>query len=160
MMGMEGYFLTLEVETLLDSNEIKKSFEEKYKINQCLIPTGNFLKRYIVDDSRFVIDNKAVVNVVVLKNVTKIIFELCFCNYESNLVYIFNVSKWVSSLGSSAELIVLNNRYNFNLLEFWEFKYLVMQSYAEKYKCFNAKYGEIKKDILPQNFYNWIRYKR
>ena len=157
MMGMESYYLTLEIKNLSTKDGIRQSFEQKYNVGKYLMPSEKLFREHIVDDSRFVIDNKAVVSITSLQDITKVTFELCFSNYECNLTYIFDVSKWISSFGDATKLIVLNSEYNLNTLDFDEFKNIILQSFSEKASHFNKQYGEIKADILPQNFYNWVR---
>ncbi len=157
MMGMESYYLTLNVKNLSASDDIRQLFEQKYNVSKYKMPSGKLFKRRIVDDSRFVIDNKAVVTIALLQNITDITFELCFSNFECNLSYIFNVSKWVSSLGETTKLKVLNIEYNFSNMNFEEFKAVILRSFSDKFHHFNEHYGKINADILPHDFYNWVR---
>ena len=156
-MGMESYYITLAVEDLKFSDSIRECFKQRYSVSKYKMPSGKLFKKSIVDDSRFVIDGKAVVTITKIQNKTKITFELCFSNYEDNLTYIYNVAQWISSLGIETKLIVLNSEFNFGALDLEKFKNIVSESYSRKIQQFSAHYGKISADILPNNFYNWIR---
>lgn len=156
-MGMESYFIKLNVQNLKSSVDIKQAFAREYNVSKYRRPSGKLFRRHIVDDSRFVIDNKAVVTVAMLQDAADITFELCFSNYECNLSYIYNVAKWVSLLGETTQLKVLNSEYNFNNLEFEKFNAIISESYFNKFHQFRKHYGKIDKDILPHDFYNWVR---
>lgn len=156
-MGMEGYFFAVAVNSSLTASEIKDFIEHQFEVHPYLMPSGKLFKRHIVDESRFTIDNKAVAGIATLENVAKITFELCFSNYDRNVTYIFNVSKKISSLGSVSSLIVLNSQYDFNVMEFEEFRRVLKQSHKDKLNNFNEKYGKLNIDILPQDFYNCVR---
>lgn len=80
-----------------------KSIEYQCEVYPYLVPSGKLLKRHIVDNSRFVIDNKSVVRIVTFEDLVRVTFELCFSNYESNLEYIFNVPKKISLLGRCSD---------------------------------------------------------
>ena len=157
-MGMESYFIKLDVENINVDGGILRAFKQKYNVDKCKIPSGKLFVKYINDDNRFVIDNKAVVSVdMECKNAINIIFELSFCNYENNLLYIYNVIKWISLLCAQTRLQVFNVKYRFDALDFDEFRTIIRDSYSNKYHQFCARYGVIKEDILPYNFYNWSR---
>lgn len=156
-MGMESYYITLNVEDLKFSDSIKECFKQRYSVSEYKMPSGRLFKKSIVDDRRFVIDGKAVVTITKMHNKTEITFELCFSNYEDNLLYIYNVAKWISSLGIETKLLVLNSKFNFNALDCEKFKKIVSESFSWKIQQFSAHYGKMKADILPHDFYNWIR---
>lgn len=156
-MGMESYYITLDVRDLKFSDSIRECFKQRYSVSEYKMPSGKLFKKTIVDDSRFVIDGKVVVTITKMQNKTKITFELCFSNYEENLSYIYNVAQWVSSLGVETKLIVLNSEFNFSDLDCEKFKKIVSKSFSGKIQQFSTHYGKIKADILPYDFYNWIR---
>jgi hypothetical protein len=120
------------------------------------MPSGKLFRRRIVDDSRFVIDNKAVVAVTVMENTADITFELCFSNFECNLLYIYNVAKWVSILGKT-KLKVLSSEYDFSNLDYEEFRGIISESFSNKFHEFSERYGQINTDILPHDFYSLVR---
>lgn len=156
-MGMESYYITLNVESLTSGGDITSLFKQEYHVSRYKMPSEKLFKRRIADDRRFVIDHKAVVTVVVNQNTADITFELCFSNYENNLLYIYNVAKWVSLLGKTTHLKVLNSTYNFGDLDYEKFRAIISESFSGKYHHFNQHYGEINTDILPCDFYGWIR---
>ena len=158
-MGMESYDITLDVENLKfrDFNSIRECFKQRYSVSEYKMPSGKLFRKSIVDDSRFVIDGKAVVTITKTQNKMEFTFELCFSNYEDNLSYIYNVAQWVSSLGIKTKLIVLNSEFDFSALDCKKFKKIVSESFSRKFQQFSAQYGKIKADILPHDFYNWIR---
>lgn len=156
-MGMESYYITLDVENLKFSDSIRECFKQRYSVSEYKTPSGKLFKKPIVDDSRFVIDGKAVVTITKMQNKTDVTFELCFSNYEDNLSYIYNVAQWISSLGIETKLIVLNSEFNFSGLDCEKFKKIVSESYSGKIQQFSAHYGKINADILPHDFYSWIR---
>ena len=158
-MGMESYYIMLDVEDLKisDSNSIREYFKQRYSVSEYKMPSGTLFRKAIVDDSRFVIDGKAVVTITKMLNKTEFTFELCFSNYEDNLSYIYNVAQWISSLGIETKLKVLNSEFNFRALDCESFKKIVSESFSRKFQQFTAQYGKIKADILPHDFYNWIR---
>ena len=156
-MGMESYYITLNIENLNSSDTIMQLLKQNYHVSDYKMPSGKLFKRYIIDDSRFVIDNKAVVAIGVNQNVTEVTFELCFSNYENNLSYIYNVAKCIASLAKTMHIKVLNTEYNFGNLDYEKFKEIVSKSFCKKYHLFFEHYGEISQDILPCNFYAWIR---
>lgn len=156
-MGMESYYITLDVEDLKFSDSIRECFKQRYRVSEYKMPSGKLFKKSIVDDSRFVIDGKAVVTITKMQNKTEITFELCFSNYENNLSYIYNVAQWISSLGIETKLIVLNSEFDFSALDCEKFKKIVSESFSGKIQQFSAHYGKINADILPHDFYNLIR---
>ena len=156
-MGMESYFITLNIENLNSSDYIAQLFKQYCDVSRYKMPSGKLFKRHIIDDSRFVIDNKAVVAVAVNQDAADITFELCFSNYESNLSYIYDVTKWLASFGKASYIKVLNTEYDFGNLGYEEFRAIVFKSFLSKYRLFLRHYGEINQDILPCNFYACIR---
>ena len=156
-MGMESYYIKLDVEDFKFSYPIRECFKQRYSVSEYKIPSGKLFKKSIADDSRFVIDGKAVVTITKMQSSTEFTFELCFSDFEDNLSYIYNVGQWISSLGIGAKLIVLNSEFDFSDLDFENFKKIVSESYSGKIQQFSAHYGKIKADILPYDFYNWIR---
>lgn len=159
-MGMESYYIKLDVEDLKFSDSIKECFKQRYSVSEYKMSSGKLFKKSIVDDRRFVIDGKAIVTITKMQNTTEITFELCFSNYEDNLLYIYNVAQWISSLGRETKLIVLNSEFIFNALDYEKFKKIISKSFNVKMQQFNARYGKIKVDILPHDFYIWIRRRR
>lgn len=156
-MGMQSYYITLDVRDLKFSNSIKERFQQRCSVSDYKMLSGKLFKKPIVDDSRFVIDGKVVVTIAKMQNKTKITFELCFSNYENNLVYIYNVVQWISSSGVETKLIVLNSEYNLSDLDCEKFKKIVSKSFSGKIQQFNTRYGKIEANILPYDFYDWIR---
>lgn len=156
-MGMESYYIKLNIKGLKNSYDIKQLFKQKYKVSKYKMSSGKLFKRKILDDNRFVIDNKAIVTITTMQNTADITFELCFSNYENNLLYIYNVAEWISSIGETVQLNVLNAEYDFKCLNYEEFKTIVSESFFNKHRQFKIRYGEINKDILPQDFYNRFR---
>lgn len=153
-MGMASYYFTLEMKESPMDKEIKRLFEQQYKVSEYQMPSGRLFRKQINDNSRFIIDNKAVVSISADRNITEISFELCFSNFLENLSYMYNVSKWVSSLCHKTTLIVLNSQYDFDRLDVEKFRNIIMQAYSKKYHLFKQQYGEITADILPQKFYS------
>ena len=157
-MGMESYYITLDVENLKSSNSIRECFKQRYSVSEYKMPSRKLFKKPTVDDSRFVIDDKAVVTIIKMHNKAEITFELCFSNYEDNLSYIYNVAQWISSFGTETKHIVLNSEFNFSGLDCEKFKRIVSESFSVKIQQFSARYGKINADILPNDFYSsWIR---
>lgn len=156
-MGMQSYYITLDVRDLKFSDSIKECFKQMYSVSDYKMLSGELFKKPTVDDSRFVIDGKVVVTIEKIQNKTKITFELCFSNYENNLVYIYNVVQWVSSFGVETKLIVLNSEYNLSGLNCEKFKKIVSKAFSGKIQQFNTRYGKIEANILPYDFYDWIR---
>ncbi|MBQ6552864.1 MAG: hypothetical protein IJL83_04535 [Clostridia bacterium] len=159
-MGMESYFFTLEVKCALTPDTIRRAFENKYSVSKYSRPSGCLFKRRVVDDDRFVIDKKAVVDIASVQETIKVVFELCFSNFERNLGYIFDVSKWVSSFGSETKLTVLNSQCDFDMLDIDGFKAVINREYSEKLRLFRDEYGETDEDILPHDFYDGKKRKR
>ena len=156
-MGMESYFIKLTVKGEISKDSLTTLFIQKYDVSKYKIPSGRLLQRGFVDDSRFVMDHKAVVAITALENETEVTVECCFANFERNLSYIYDVAQWVSSLGKETKLTVLTSEYDFNSLDFEAFRSIVTRSYHAKLSQFNARYGTIKEDILPNQFYKRIR---
>ena len=151
------YMRIIYVKNLKSNDDIAQLFKQKYNVSNYKMPSGKLFKRHVVDASRFVIDNKAVVTIAIMQNTADITFELCFSNYESNLSYIYNVAKWVSSLGKTTLIKVLNSEYDFSNLDYDKFKDIISESFSNKFYQFNKRYGQINADILPHDFYNWMR---
>lgn len=166
-MGLASFFFRLKVINLEYSNNIKELFRLKCNVSKYSRPSGCLFKKRIIDDNRFVIDNKAVVSVNLLERSTvEITFELCFSNYICNLAYIFDISKWISSLGKTTKLIIYNGydgayeEYDFGFLDFERFKHIITKAYYSKYDIFVRRYGELENDILPQDFYSFPKWRR
>ena len=156
-MGMQSYFFTLWVSRTLTDKGIKEFFQQNYKVSPYLWRSEKLLKRYNIDAKRFVIDKKAVVKINTLRNETSITFELCFCNYNENVEYMYNVLKKLNIfLGKGTQLILINIKYDFNLLDLEKFRKILKESHKDKLNIFQNKYGNIKEDILPQNFYSQL----
>lgn len=154
-MGMESYYITLEIDNL-SSNNLRELFVQRYQVSAYKIRSSKFFRRYVVDDSRFVIDNKAVVTINTFQDLTNIIFELCFSNFDCNINYLYNVVLLISTLTEKVILTVMNEKYNFKEMSLDAFKEIIMSKYSNKYNLFTRKYGKIEKDILPNNFYSQI----
>lgn len=158
-MGMESYFVTIEiVNCSLTEQQLKDYLRQNYKVTSYLMPTGNLFKRYVRNESRFVIDKKATVTTSTTSKGLSISFQLCFSNYNQNVTYIFDVCKSLCLLESGCVLVLMNNQYDFNALNIDEFRALLLQSHKDKRDTFVKKYGEINCDILPQYFYECIKY--
>lgn len=156
-MGMESYYITLDIKGGKFNDSISECFKERCSVSEYKMPSGKLFQKYIVDDRRFVIDGKAVVTVMKMQDQTAITFELCFSNFEENLSYIYNVAQWISTFGIETKLIVLNAEFDFDTLNFERFQKIVSESYNGKIQQFSARYGKMNADILPNDFYNWIR---
>ena len=155
---MESYFFTISISNDIMNYDITKNFFEKScKVGPYLAPSGKLFKRYIKDEDRFTIDNKAVVTIYESEKQTDVNFSLCFSNYSVNVEYIYNISKQISDLSKSdSYLILLDKKYQFNGMEIKHFKELLLLSHKEKYNIFITNYGNMNIDILPQNFYSYI----
>ena len=155
-MGMEGYFFALEFKSL-KQEDIKEHLKEHCLIQPYKMPSGKLFKKYIVDRQRFTIDGKAVVRIYEEGGVSKTTFELCFTNFENNLLYIFNVAKDLSLKSNSVSVVIYNQKYDFDEMLFEEFKSILIKAYKNKIKLFESEYGVINVDILPANFYKKYR---
>ncbi len=155
-MGMESYYITLDIKELKFSHSLNQCFKQRYRVSKYKIPSGKLFQKSIVDDRRFVIDGKAVVAIMEMQDHTEITFELCFSNFEENLSYVYKVAQWVSSLGVETKLIVLNSDYDFSSLDCKKLKEIVSESYHEKLQQFRTRYGNMNADILPNEFYQRI----
>lgn len=158
MMGMESYFFTVSICTSLSENRVKEYFDQHYKVTPYSRPSGKFFRHRIKDPKRFVIDKKAVVDMKFSGNKIYCTFELCFSNYSENLLYIYNVAKGLCFLGNFAYLIVLKNQYDFSNMDFKLFEQLLYNAFKTKFCLFKQKYGLVKQNILPHDFYNKIRW--
>lgn len=156
-MGMESYFFTILLHGPLAETDIRTFFEQFCEVKPYLLPTGKLFKRHVIDEERFVIDNRAVVRIFTSEEGVNVNFELCFSNYATNIVYIFNISKKVCSLGDAADLILLNHSFDFNSVGLDRFKQLLQESHSDKLCLFTNKYGNVNINILPHEFYNYIR---
>lgn len=155
-MGMESYYFTISFDGSTPE-KIKDFFQRNYIVKPYSMPTGKLFRHRIIDENRFVIDNKAVIGINSVKDRINVTFELCFSNYSNNVAYAFGVAKKLCLLGSSSYLVLPHSQYSFDLLDISEFKRVLEQSHKEKLRLFNQTYGEVKTDILPQDFYDYIR---
>ena len=127
-MGMQSYFFTLWVSRTLTDKGIKEFFQQNYKGSPYWWRSEKLLKRYNIDAKRFVIDKKAVVKINTLRNETSITFELCFCNYNENVEYMYNVLKKLHIfLGKGTHLILINIKYDFNFLDLEKFRKILKE---------------------------------
>lgn len=156
-MGIESYYIKLTGKAIKSSADIMQVFKQKYSVSEYKILSGRLFRRHIIDDSRFIIDKKAVVTLNTSQNITEITFELCFSNYDNNLFYIFGVAQWISSLFYTIKLKVQSVEYDFRNMTYEEFKTIISESFSDKFYRFKEHYGVVNKDILPNDFYNWIR---
>lgn len=156
-MGIESYFFTILLHGPLEETEARSFFEQFCDIKPYLLPTGKLFKRYTIDEKRFAIDNRAVVRISTLEEGVNVDFELSFSNYAPNVIYIFDISKRLCSLGDSIDLILLNHNFDFSSMSLDEFKQLLQESHSDKLRYFTNRYGNIDVNILPHEFYNYIR---
>ena len=158
-MGMESYYVSLIINRSV-YNDLLQLIERECCVSQYNILPVNIFKKRVVDNSRFVIDHKAVLSFETTHEVIKITFELCFANFENNLKYLYGVVCLICKLDKMTRLEVLNSEYYLINLGYEKFENIIRQAFYEKISAFNAKYGKIEKDILPNHFYNQVRHKR
>ena len=156
-MGIESYFFTIILHGQLSETEVKSFFQGGCEVKPYSMSAGKLFKRRIIEKERFVIDNKAIVRIYTSAEGINVNFELCFSNYASNVVYIFDIAKKLCLLGDSARLILPNCNLDFSLVDLDNFKQILQKSYKDKRLSFRNKYGNINVDILPHEFYSYIR---
>lgn len=153
-MGMESWFFTLSLEQVSDVSRIHDFFMKRCAVSPYNRMTKGFIfKRRIADERRFVIDDKAVIEVESSNRAVHITFELCFCNYEKNVEYAYSLAKALSLLGDNARLIVLRNRFDLSEVSLDKFKAILSKYHGVKMRSFVRTYGILDVDVLPGDFY-------
>ena len=153
-MGMESYFFTIKFFSLLNEVEIKQCISKYCVITPYKMKSGSIFKPDIIDYTRFVIDKKAAVRILVSEGITTITFEICFANYLENLNYIYGVAHKISKCGSDTKLIVHRDIYEFDSVDEEQFKKIICNANKKKHELFVKENGELFNNYLPGHFYS------
>ena len=86
-MGMESYFFSLNMETMLQPDNILNFFQRHYRVRA--YDTIHFKKQRLTENGRFSLDNRVVVQMFSTPNGILFTFESCFSNYQNNMIYIY-----------------------------------------------------------------------
>ena len=153
-MGIESYFFSVEFKDILTTEEVMSVFEKKYNVLPYMTLSGNLIKHYHVWENCYVLDNKAVIHIY---EPSKITFDLCFSNFETNLIYMYGVLRNILPMGERANLIIYNKKHSFEHLNVEEFKYLLKDANKDKFNTFKRYYGDLEFDTIPNDFYRYFR---
>lgn len=150
-MGMASYFFSLNVETILQPTNILDFFRQHYKVRS--YDTIRRKKQLLTENERFSLDNRVVIEMSKAQNGIVLTFEVCFSNYQNNMMYVFEIAGALTRFGSVE--LVLPDQTTFPLpIDFGEFYRTLNHSHEAKYKLFTEKYGNgMRKNYLPNAFY-------
>ena len=150
-MGIESYFFNLILPDT-DYDSVRRLL-----VDNCSIRPYSELKRRIfnhkVQDDRFSIDGKIVVDMHGFDASKSISLILSFCNYERNIVYAYNMCKKLACGSNESILRVLNDAYGFDNMSMEVFRDVIDNNYKNKRHEFENRYGYIEEDMLPCEFW-------
>lgn len=150
-MGMESYYYALKMNTNLSCMDLVDLLRRHYRVRP--YTTVSRKERTIINQERFSLANRAIIGFQQLSGTVQITFEVCFTNYVSNIVYLFEVALLLMNFGS-LELVLFEEAYPLSPSDFDLFCNKLRYSHKAKYNMFVKKYGEnIKFCCLPNDFY-------
>lgn len=156
-MGMESYHFKIIAKGDHDE-EVLKDISLNFKVNKYSEPSGKLFKRRITYPNKKVILDSLVIEIFVETNTT-ILVESCFANYAKSIQNAYNLYKLVKesfpdavlAYGEQIEDIPIDKN-SYEVFKGW-----LLQTHKPKYDVFIKKYGKIDVDILPCDFYDYIR---
>lgn len=150
-MGMESYYYTLKMNTNLSCMDLVDLLRRHYRVRP--YTTVSRKERAIINQERFSLANRAIIGLQQLSGTVQITFEVCFTNYTSNIVYLFEVALLLMNFGS-LELVLSEATYPLFPSDFDLFCNKLRCSHKLKYDIFIREYGEdMKFCCLPNDFY-------
>lgn len=150
-MGMESYYFSIDIQTIASIENILDFFSRHYTVKP-YSPIKKRKRETGSTNNRYSIEHKLIVQLQKHASGVIISFEVCFSNYENNIVFLFEFLHLLNIFGS-IKLFLSNHEYCYEKLCFDEFKMLLKDSHSVKLDIFLKKYGSIKRDSLPEEFY-------
>lgn len=160
-MGIESFFFNIIIEENIKEElfleYIRDNFDTKpFYLTQTYL---FFKKKKILDNNKLVINNTLVLDSTNNNSCLNVTIEGCFANYENNIIKSFYIYK---SLKDKYKKVILKY---FNITKDIEitdhsldiFTKWLKSTHEDKYNHFICKYGDIKFEVLPNDFYRLIK---
>lgn len=156
-MGMESYFFSLNMETILQPANILDFFQRRYKVRS--YDTIRRKKQLLTENERFSLGNRVVIEMTSVQKRILLTFEVCFSSYQNNMMYVFEIASALTRFGM-VELVLPDQNIPLLSIDFGEFYRVLNHSHEAKYKLFTDKYGNgMHKNYLPNEFYKRLIFK-
>ncbi len=164
-MGAESFFFNIICERINVKQSILERLDKIREINQYYAySSALFFKRKLMDDNRYTYGKALVLDIVTNSDVTIISVEACFANYRCNMKLSYELYAEIKStynnvflkFGDSITDIPISIK-SAEVFDTW-----LSSTHKEKYEAFVDRYGELNINILPSEFYEYIkkRFKR
>ena len=152
-MGMESYFLNIHISYSIDINELLSDIYNDFSIKKY----NKISNKKTFDGKTFILNDCVVLTINQNENYICICLEACYANYDRSLKIMYELYNMLLNKYENIYLsygLITTNHY---LTDYDLFKNWVNNCNPQKREVFMKKYGQFSKNILPNDFYNFIR---
>jgi hypothetical protein len=161
-MGIESYFFNINIMEDVEKENVLEFIQCNFSLKPYYIKVKQkfFFKKIMYDNNRFILDESLILEVI-NNDYIVVILEGCFSNYEINIKKSYNVYSLIQSKYSKVNLSVGNNILTgYPSLGFEKFNDWILTIFEKKYNNFENLYGKLNIDVLPHEFYKYIKRKK
>ena len=166
-MGMESFSFDIVCDTQVTKESILQCINDKFKLQQYYTYSNSIFKRKIIDSNRYIINDSLVADIRTDAENTIVGIEACFANYSCNVLEAFKLYNILKNVFENVMPKYGDNCfYELNCDEtcdpsFERFQEWIASTHIKKYEDFKERYGKIEINVLPCEFYGFVRkYKR
>ena len=155
-MGMESYFIHIKIKAQDIDDYLKNPGIDLSVKNYSRFPKKLFRKE-IYDGNTFLLDNCVVLSIKKSCDGLDISLEACYANYDKSLETMYRFYSVLFNKYGNPCLIYGTLSTDKFLANFHDFKEWVDNCNPQKREMFFAKYNQFSEDVLPNDFYRFIK---
>jgi hypothetical protein len=157
-MGMESFFIYFIVSDPSIKDKLDETLKDQFYVAPYNLPRKNLFKKKIIDPTRIVVNGRILLSCRSLNDYSEICLEACYSDYERNVKMMFSIYKKLNEIFGNIKLQYANNVLAESILDFRHFIECLNMCSVEKRKTFFSKYGDMKVNLLPDYFYDYIKW--
>lgn len=163
-MGMESFTFDIVCDKQITKESILDCVNRVCNIRQYFnYSTGFFFKKKVIDSDRYILNNSIVFDIRTNSQNTIVSVEACFANYSHNIMQSFKLYEILKTQFNDTSLrygdISLEKVDNDETYDeaFTRFQKWLSNTHIRKHDAFVGRYGELQANILPSEFYEFVR---
>ncbi|MDR1203329.1 MAG: hypothetical protein LBL58_17100 [Tannerellaceae bacterium] len=157
-MGMESFFIYFIVSDPSIKDKLNETLKEQFYVTPYNLPRKNLFKKKIIDPTRIVVCGRILLSCRSLNDYSEVCLEACYSDYEINVITMFSIYKKLNEVFGNIKLQYANNVLAESIVDLDHFIECLNKCNVEKRKLFFNKYGDMKVNLLPGYFYDYIKW--